>query len=408
MAGRALNDKRKEENENITMRNNMNNTKRWPMAMASFIISHLSFKSKAALLSLVICHLSFIPAGAQTQLSRYQPGVTPEGAVYFLPKTALRVSVLVEKVTYTPGDFSPYAQRYLRIAGVEQEPSVSFRVVAVRQTAVPVPDTSKVYAVKFDARTVASRMTLSEDGRLLALNVEDAADVSIPAPFVAAPRPAPVNPRSFLSEEILSCGSTAKMAELTAHEIYDLRENRSLLIKGQADFMPKDGQQLKIMLDELDAQDKALSSLFVGTTERDTTEHILWATPDGAFPRQVLFRLSQVYGLVDADDLSGAPYYISVDDLTQLPAVVEAPKKGGLGGLLHKKGEAGIYVNVPGRMRSTIYEGITPLLSEEFPAPQLGRTQLLGASLFNKRYTTRLLLNPLTGAIERLDADQPK
>ena len=59
-----------------------------------------------------------------------------------------------------------------------------------------------------------------------------------------------MNPRRYLTEEILAAGSTAKMAELTAREIYDLRENRSLLIKGQADFMPQDGQQLKLMLQQ--------------------------------------------------------------------------------------------------------------------------------------------------------------
>ena len=77
---------------------------------------------------------------------------------------------------------------------------------------------------------------------------------------------------------------------------------------------------------ELEQQDQALTSLFLGTTVRDTTEHVLWVTPDGAFPRQVFFRLSQVHGLVEADDLSGAPYYISIDDITQLPAPEENPK----------------------------------------------------------------------------------
>jgi hypothetical protein len=348
-------------------------------------------------------------AMAQTSTSSYRPGLTPEGAVYFLPKTAIRVSVLVEKCTYTPGDFAPYALRYLRIGDVRQQPKTTFSVVGISQVAMPEADTTKAYAVKFDARTVASRLTLSKDGRLLGINVEEATDVEAPARFTAAKRSAPVNPRQFMGEEILSCGSTAKMAELTAHEIYDLRENRSLLIKGQADFMPKDGMQLQLMLGELDTQDKALTSLFTGTMQRDTTEHILWVTPDGPFPRQVLFRLSQVHGLVDADDLSGAPFYISIDNLTELPAAEEPAKpKKGLGLLNSKKGEAGIFVNVPGRMRSTIYDGITPIASDELAAPQLGRTQLLSGSLFNKRYTTRMLLDPLTGALQRLDADQPK
>jgi hypothetical protein len=315
--------------------------------------------------------------------------------------------VLVEKTTYQPGDFAPYAQRYLRMADVSQESSTSYRVVDILQTPMPMPDTTKVYAVKFDARTVASRISVSDDGCLLGINIEDAESQEIPAPFVAAPRPAWVNPRQYMSEEILSCGSTAKMAELTAHEIYDLRENRSLLVKGQADFMPQDGKQMQIMLDELNRQNESLSSLFLGVTTRDTTEHILWYVPEAkaeweeAPSRQVFFRLSQLHGLVEADDLSGAPYYILVEDISQLPPPEPVAKK-------QKPQQAGIFVNVPGRLRCTVYEGINAVSTEEWPAPQFGHTLLLSGDLFNKRYTTRLRLNALTGAVERLDADQPK
>jgi hypothetical protein len=40
---------------------------------------------------------------AQTVISQYKPGVTSEGAVYYLPKTAIRITIQVEKTTYTPG-----------------------------------------------------------------------------------------------------------------------------------------------------------------------------------------------------------------------------------------------------------------------------------------------------------------
>lgn len=362
--------------------------------------NHAMHLSVLMILMLILC----VPTAtkAQTLLSRYRPGATTEGAVYFLPRTALRVSVLVEKTDYKPGDFSPYAQRYLRVNSVEQEPSTSFRIIEVRVDALPQPDTTKVYAVKFDARTVASRITLADDGRLLALNVPDATDVVQPAPFEPAPRLPMANPRQFLTEEILSCGSTAKMAELTAHEVYDLRENRTLLIKGQADFMPQDGQQMQLMLQELKCQDDALSSMFVGVTRRDTTEHVLWLRPDAPQGRQVLFRLSQLRGLVDADDLSGEPFYAVIDDITELPATDEVAARK------QKKSETGIFVNVPGTMRITLYQGIEPLLTKDFPAPQFGETLLLSGSLFNKRYTTRLLLNALTGAVEKLEADDPR
>ena len=366
--------------------------------------------------------LSQLSSGlAQTQISSYKPGVTTDGAIYYLPKTALRVSVKVEKTVYTPGDFCRYAQRYLRLNDVQQEPSVSYRVVGIEQEAVPVPDTTKVYALKFNAKSAASNIELSNDGCLLGINADRIAPQAPPsapegatadkfasktieAPSGAVGGAGSSSVRRYLTEEILAAGSTAKMAELTAREIYDLRENRSLLIKGQADFMPKDGEQLRLMLQQLDEQDRALTSLFAGVTICDTTEHFILVLPETVRERRVLFRLSQIDGLVDPDDLSGSPYYITIDNLNALPAVDElAAAKA-----KKKQYEAGVYVNVPGRLRSTIYQAVDPLLSQEFPAPQFGNVELLSADLFNKRYTTHLWVNPLTGAVDKLEAELPK
>ena len=90
---------------------------------------------------------------AQTQLTEYKPGVTTEGAVYFLPKTAVRFTFLVEKTTYTPGDFAAYAQRYMRLKDVSQEPSTQYRILQIKQTPVAVADTTKAQAMSlFDER----------------------------------------------------------------------------------------------------------------------------------------------------------------------------------------------------------------------------------------------------------------
>lgn len=344
-------------------------------------------------------------ASAQTQISKYQPGVTPEGAVYFLPKTALRFVVQVEKTTYTPGDFAKYAERYLRLMDVAQEASVSYRVNSVTMTPFGVADTTKCFSVKFNAKNATANVQLAEDGALMAIN----ATATVPAEpkaFVSAPKPRQVNPRQFMNEEILAAGSTAKMAELTALEIYEIRDSKNQLVRGQADFMPKDGEQLRIMLDQLSTQDQALTSLFAGKTVRDTTEHVFVYYPDSEVNRQVLFRLSDKLGVVDADDLSGAPYYISVTDLHSVPSKVQT------GDDKKKKKvqpvEDGIYVNVPGKIRVDITRGNAPVGSYEVTAGQFGHTELLSGELFNKRFTTHLTLNPVTGGVARLEAEQPK
>ena len=344
-------------------------------------------------------------ASAQTSVSDYRPGVTTDGAVYYLPLTALRISVLVERTAYEPGDYASYAQRYLRLQNVSLEPKVSHRVVSITQQPFGQADKQKAYAVKFNAKTVAANVSLADDGRLLAINAETTPEVQ-PAAFVPAPKTAPLNPRQFMNEEILAAGSTAKMAELTSREIYDLRENHSLLIKGQADFMPKDGQQLKLMLAQLETQEQALRSLFEGVTTKDTTEYVLTFVPEKPVSREVLFRLSQELGMVDADDLSGEPFYITIENISTLPIThhpsPNTPKTK------KKVYESGIYVNVPGRMRSTIHQGIDQVAQTEFPAAQFGNVELLSAELFNKHYTTQLWLSPMTGGVERLQADMKK
>ena len=349
--------------------------------------------------SFIICYFSVTLA--QTAVSTYLPGVTPEGAIYFLPKTGIKITILVERTTYAPGELCKYAERYLRIKDASPTPSVSYHITDIRQEAFAVADTSKHYAIEFNAKTVATNVRLSDDGILLTINADP---ITIPAtkPFQASSRPAYVNPRQYMNEETLAAGSTAKMAELIAQDIYEIRESRNLLVRGQADNMPKDGEQLRLMLNQLDKQDQALTSLFTGTTTKDTTEHTITIVPDKASDRLVLFRFSQKLGLLGHDDLAGVPYYYKIEDLkTVPPAEVVDPKK-------QKKQAQGIYVNVPGKLCSTISDAQGIVTSAEFPAGQFGNVELLSGALFNKRYTTRLWLNPLTGAVEKIDVDQAK
>ena len=341
---------------------------------------------------------------SQTLVASYHPGVTSEGAIYYLPKTALRITVQVERSSFTPGEFCKYAERYLSMKDVITEPAINYSIITIQQEPVAVADTSKCYAIKFDARTSACNVRLSADGILLAINTDEKA--ATPWSSVNNQkkngRKELINPRSYLSEEILAAGSTAKMAELIAQEIYEIRESRNLLTRGQADYMPKDGEQLRLMLNKLEEQNLALTSLFTGVTVSDTTEYTFTITPNKDIENQILFRLSDKLGIVDADDLAGVPYYINIENLKTVPPVeVIDPKK-------KQKQANGVYVNIPGKLRSTISNAQGMMVSNEFPAGQFGNVELLSGALFNKRYTTFLQLHPISGAVEKLQADQPK
>ena len=192
------------------------------------------------------------------------------------------------------------------------------------------------------------------------------------------------------------------MAELAAAEIFDIRENRGLLAKGQADFMPKDGEQLKLMLKSLEEQEQAFLSLFTGTTTKDVQTLVLDFTPKGATNASLLFRFSQHLGLLDKDDLAGEPYYITIKSLQNLPAQ-EKPteiKKA-------KEPQEDLRYIVPGRAQINLHDRQGNILSSlTTTLAQLGYVEHLGGELFNKRFTTRVFLSPTTGAILKIEGEQ--
>lgn len=336
---------------------------------------------------------------AQTQIEKYTAGGQPQGTFYYLPKTALRINVLVEKTSYTPGSLCMYADKYLRLKDVRQTPEVSHRIINVDITPFAVADTAKCYTVKYSGKSVGTNMQLSEDGCLLAVNTENEPQKAA-VKFTPSPKQPTPDPRSYLSEEIISAGSTAKMAQLIAQDIYDIRESKNMLTRGQADFMPKDGEQLKLMLAQLTQQENAMTGMFAGTVECDTAEYTIELCPDKEFDKAILFRLSKQLGLVDKDDLSGTPYYIYIKNMHTIQLPDNTAKK-------KKSKEEGIYVNVPEKIKVTVAQIGKELCSKDIQMAQFGYTELISGDLF-KRNTTKLKLFPTTGGIQKLEAEQPK
>ena len=180
------------------------------------------------------------------------------GVVYALPKTQIEIEIKANKVNYKPGEFSKYADRYLRLTNVSAEPEEYWELNSVKVKPVGVPNSEATYFVKLKDKTVAPLMELTEEGLIKSINVPYSSNNAKNAANNAVAPQRKANPRDFLTEEILMASSTAKMAELVAKEIYNIRESKNALLRGQADNMPSDGAQLKIMLDNLNLQEEAL------------------------------------------------------------------------------------------------------------------------------------------------------
>lgn len=325
----------------------------------------------------------------------YTPG-EGEGIVYFLPKTQIAVDIIATRVDFKPGEFGLYANRYLRLNNVHTQPETHWEIKDIKVRTVGVPDSTKAYIMKLKDKSLASNIELTGQGIVKAINTVSDYEEELPAYVLEKPEKHE-NARKYMTEDILIAGSTAKMAELTAHEIYNIRDSKNLILRGQAETMPKDGASLKLIISQLDKQERALAECFTGVSDRTDKVFTFFVTPEANLSGKVIARFSDRLGVLSADNLAGEPVYISVSNSSSLPLPVEDGKK--------KKKSDGVIYNIPGKGRVDVsFRGKTKWKGE-LQFAQFGYTEVLVDGLFDKKVNTRVVFNPATGCVVKIDKD---
>ena len=92
--------------------------------------THQSLLFLAAMLPALFGNLGGIKA--QTEVTPFVPGSTLEGIAYYLPRTAVRITVVAEKTVTRPGDFNKYAERYLTLRNVPQTESTTWSIKEIK------------------------------------------------------------------------------------------------------------------------------------------------------------------------------------------------------------------------------------------------------------------------------------
>ena len=321
-----------------------------------------------------------------------------EGITYFLPKTQLKFVITIEKSTYTPGDCAIYSDLFMK-KKADENPQTTYRIVKIDMRETAIPDSLKQHVVAIDKKHTIFSLKLADNGVLTAINAEPKLQETEPA-FVPAMKVKAIDPRNYLSADALSAGSLSKMAEVISKDIYDLRENRKMLASGEAEYMPKDGEQLKTMLATLDKTENALMTFFEGSVTKDTLQQVITFTPEQNVPQSLLFRFSKWLGLVDKDDLAGVPHYINIENLNVLPTLTTA-----VDGDKKAKEDIGLYVNLAGQARISIEGEHGSMPATKVNIAQFGRQEMLSGALFGRKFTSHLVLNPITGNIESLKTE---
>lgn len=346
----------------------------WNMKRAFFILA-----------SLIALHST-----AQTEVNSFSSG-SNEGVTYALPDTKIEITVETTCIVRTPGEFSRYAERYLRVNNAITEAENCWLLGDIQIESKGVPNPDKMFTIKLNNST-ASNVVIGENGVIEAINCEPS-DERTTNNVLIDTRKNRADISQYMTGEMLQATSTAKLAELTAKEIYAIRESKTAIIRGVAENAPTDGLGIQLVLEQLDKQEKALTELFTGRT--DTIQHttlfeLVPRPEDCDTTKAILFRFSRKLGLVGKDDLAGDAVYYNLKDLK----IIEMPSAG-------KKTlkREGICYNLPGRARIEIYTRSRKLVNEEIAIAQLGTTEILSKELFKKDNRTQVLFDKSTGGI---------
>lgn len=344
-----------------------------------------------------------VTAGAQTTKKISATKASDNGIIYSLPSTALKVTVEVEKVVKQPGEFARYARKYLNI-NPEMTPSTQYNLKSVTLNAEGVTvDNEERYLVQFKSGATPY-MILTDDNIPLGINIDEesvtASVVRNPIPVAVAAQPTilqqPVA-RQVVTEEMIQAQSTAKRAELAAAKIYELRQSRNDIISGDADNMPSDGKAMQLALDNLAAQEAALTAMFAGTEQHSTEVRTFTIIPEDEDSRTIVCRISATRGIVDDTDLSGDPLWVDVKVVSrgEIPLAESGEKR--------KFPKGGLAYRIPGNASVDVIYMDNVVCSLQLPMAQLGTVFGVEPGLFvDKKAPAYARFDPTTGSITEL------
>ncbi|MDD3064088.1 MAG: DUF4831 family protein [Massilibacteroides sp.] len=320
------------------------------------------------------------------------------GITYSLPKTSLIISAEVKKSTCKAGPYYIYAEKYLGVKDVVTEDKVFYSLGKISLFNKGIPDPNRTYIVEFKAGTVAPYAYLTEDGLLCSINAEYTPEESeIEIARKKRIQPICVADASVYSEELLMAGSVAKQAEVAAKQIYRIRESRLNILTGESDNLPPDGEAMKLVIQQLEEQEKALTNLFTGIIVEEYSDYDVTITPYDNLDKEILFRFSTHLGIVDADDLGGTPVYLNLKATERAPELdeKEAAKK--------EKSLKGIVYNLPGKASVEIQMNKKTLYKGEVQIVQFGTQEGLAPVMFeDKKAPVKVYFYPETGTIKQI------
>ena len=291
--------------------------------------------------------VQFIFFQAFAQIKVYRVGSsntlnTKDGLFYSLPRTLLKVDVIVELKENIPGPLHEYAEKYLGLGEVIQEQSSHYEIKDVRISTFTEPDPDQSFFVYIDKKSKEDKslnLSLTKSGIIKGVNLSGAvgqvnyeqvnvdidthnekslfnyfADHNFYQHIDTIVRRISIDTASyeqyFYNTTWLEKNLEQKAKE-TSEFIAKLRENRFLLLTGYQET--NYSGSITYMDAELKKMEAEYLSLFIGKTKKELILKSFVYTPQkNATGNQVVFKFSEKEGFINNSSSRGIGVQIKI------------------------------------------------------------------------------------------------
>ena len=320
--------------------------------------------------------------------------------VYYSPKTTVTVefSYTVEK--QEPCIYAQYAEAMLGLTNVVKENKTTYTLGDVRIGTITSPDYTRAHKVVAEAG-VPMLYRITENGLLAGYNLPPFDKKVFDGPKEQKPefkhndKPChiPFAPKTNVTpypEEVLKSGNPMAQASAVAKQIFHLRETRMYLINGEVEHAPADGEAMRLVMEELDRQEQALTELFTGKKSKRTEHKRVQFQPE---EKRQIWYFSEGNGFTDAENVDANTIVASVSVQPQQYVPAPADKK-------KKEAEVSSFVyNLPGNGEvKVLYKG-KELAKRTITIAQLGVDVPLAKDLFKGSSLPVIVVSEKTGNI---------
>lgn len=347
------------------------------------------------------------------------------GFYYALPRTLVKVDVVVSKTEQIKGPYAEFAEKYLGLTQVIKNNSTSYDISGYKISTFTEPDPQQFYFVETKSSCPKKlnrfRLALDEAGMILGtkalldtvasekqvyvfeegsnvypdifksyadLNMFEKVDTIIEK----------VNVDSMMVEKMTFKRSMVEKtpdqkAKNAADFIIKVKENRFNLISGFQE-VNYDKETFKYMNEELEKMENEYRKLFTGIifTKKITYSFVYVPDPSRPVDSVALFRFSKLHGMLETGDVYGDEVYLSIKKSGNTDSLSTYVSKKDL----MKTKSHGFYYRLPDYAEVWLYNSIAKNISGKFLISQYGVLTSLPAE------TRRFEVYPETGAIRNV------